>query len=296
MTSVASGIRSVSCAASAPDIASMIEQGDRESQQDAVRTSAGDDGSWMIAVADGTGGGINPEAAAPAAVAALPARIGSDEEMIDAFAAANRAVRRHGTEDSRARMGEDLDAGWTRDPDTTLVVAAWTPEGGLVAGWIGDSVVMIAPSGGNGWCCRPQLVESGAPLIGEFAAGSTASESLRSTIALLGDDLPGPETDEMVACGGVVVVMSDGAYDMHGQDAGLFRYRYLRDSAYEGSAPHRYADAALMDQFLPRAERHSASSAAAAVMRQARLAGMHDNTSVAVARIAPFTPNGTELV
>ena len=145
--------------------------------------------SWLIAAADGTGGGINAEEAAPAAVTALPARIGSGEEMIEAFAAANRAVRRLGPEESRARMSEDLQAGWTRDPDTTLAVAAWTPEGGLLVGWVGDSVVMIAPSAGRGWCSRPQVMEAGAPIIGEFAAAGTASASLRGTIMCLSDDM-----------------------------------------------------------------------------------------------------------
>ena len=99
----------------------------------------------MIAVADGTGGGINTEEIALAAVAALPGRIASDEEMTAAVAAANCAARQLGTAESRARLDEDLAAGWTADPDTALAVAAWTPEGGLVAAWVGDSMVMILP-------------------------------------------------------------------------------------------------------------------------------------------------------
>ena len=198
-------------------MASLSEQGDREYQQDAVRTIANHDGSWVIAVADGTGGGINTEEVAPAAVAALPGRIASDEEMTDAFAAANLAARQWGTPESRARLDEDLPARWTRDPDTTLVVAAWTPEGGLVAAWVGDSVVIVVPVGeGRYWYGAPQEIQSGNPLIGEFAAsGNTASESLRGTISRLSDDLARHEIDQMIAGGAIVAVLSDGAYDGH---------------------------------------------------------------------------------
>ena len=137
---------------SAVELATLMEQGDREYQQDAVRAVRNDDGSWMIAVADGTGGGINTEEIAPAMVAALPNRISSDEEMERAFAAANLAARKLGTEESQAIMHEDPESGWNRNPDSTLAVAAWTPEGGLVGAWVGDSMIFIVPiEPGVGW-------------------------------------------------------------------------------------------------------------------------------------------------
>ena len=279
--------------ASVADVAWVTVQGDREYQQDAVRTFMGDDGSWMIAVADGTGGGINTEIVAAAAVAALPERIGSDREMLDAFAAANRAVRLHGTEYSRERMNEDLPAGWTRDPDTTLVVAAWTPENGLKVGWVGDSVAMVVPDRHSelpGWCCYPQILKSGAPLIGEFAAGDTVSEWLTDTISYLTDDIADTETDEMTAGGAIVVIMSDGAYNA--DDGDVFPYREHVEEARQFmpddmSPLNEHADMKLVDRFLPAADRHRASDAVDAVMRRARRAGLHDNTTIAAARIAP---------
>ena len=267
-------------AVAAPDLASLIAQGDREYQQDAVRTVANDDGSWVIAVADGTGGGINAEEIAPAAVAALPGRIASDEEMTEAFAAANRAARQLGTESSRARLDEDLWAGWTSDPDTTLVVAAWTPEGGLVAGWVGDSVVIIVPADGSRiWYGRPQEIAQGNPLIGEFAAGNALSESLLSTISRLSDDLAAAEVASIASGGAMVAVLSDGAYngylELVRQPVGtepMWPYCSDEDDSIDT------LDALLSDQ-----DRRSASGAASAIMREARRSGLHDNASVAVA-------------
>ena len=260
--------------ADAPELVSLIEQGDREYQQDAVRTVANADGSWVIAVADGTGGGINTEEVAPAAVAALPGRIASDEEMTDAFAAANLAVRQWGTPESRARLDEDLPAGWTRDPDTTLAVAAWTPKGGLVAAWVGDSVVIIVPVGeGRYWYGPPQEIRAGKPLIGEFAAsGNTAGESLRGTMSRLSDDLARDEIDQMIAGGVIVAVLSDGAHN---------GYMRLKRKSWFDDHP----DASVVESLLSAAERHSAATAAGAIMRRARRAGLHDNASIAVARV-----------
>ena len=264
--------------AGVPDLASLIEQGDREYQQDAVRTIANADGSWVIAVADGTGGGINAEEIAPAAVAALPGRIASDEEMTAAFAAANLAARQLGTDESRARLDEDLGAGWTRDPDTTLAVAAWTPEGGLVVAWVGDSVVVVVPAHqGCCWYGRPQQIKAGNRLIGEFAAsGNTASESLRSAISRLSDDLGGDEVDRCAAGGAIVAVLSDGAYN------GYMSLQHSDTWADGGD----YPDDSILESLLSEQDRHSAARAAGAVMRKARRAGLGDNASVAVARMS----------
>ena len=267
-------------AADTPDVASLIEQGDREYQQDAVHTVANEDGSWVIAVADGTGGGINAEEIAPASVAALPGRIASDEEMTEAFAAANRAARQLGTDESRSRLDEDLRAGWTMDPDTTLVVAAWTPEGGLAAGWIGDSVVVVVPADGSrSWYGRPQEIGPGSPLIGEFAAGDAPAESLLGTISRLSDDIASGDVARLVGGGALVAVLSDGAYDGYlellRQPVGAepaWPYCFDEDDSLDP------LDALLSDQ-----DRRSASGAASAIMSAARRAGLHDNASVAVA-------------
>ena len=269
------------------DVAWAIEQGAREHQQDAVRTSVGDDGSWMIAVADGTGGGINANHAAPAAVGALPDRIASDEEMIEAFAAANRAVREFGPDSSKEAMDEDLSAGWAADPDTTLVVAAWTPEGGLVIGWIGDSVAIIAPSEGHGWASKYQQMEHGAPIIGEFA-GVGVSDSLRNTIVLLSQEQPREEVDKMLSAGATVAVMSDGAWGMYETDHDLFtRHGYPCEWGDEFKAERIAAEDAAMQHLLPVDHRDNASRAVAHILQRVtdHPGGMYDNTAVAVVRV-----------
>ena len=277
----AAALPRVAAVAVLPDLASLIEHGGRECQQDAVRTVPNPDGSWVIAVADGTGGGVNAEEVAPAAVAALPGRIASDEEMTAAFAAANLAARRLGTTESRARLDEDLPAGWTGDPDTTLAVAAWTPEGGLVAAWVGDSVVVVVPAQrGRCWYGRPQRIRAGNRLIGEFAAsGEAARESLRGTIRRLSDDMGGDEVDRLVAGGAIVAVLSDGAYSGY---MGLESGPPWLEGWREGGDP----DVSMLAVLLSEQARHSAARAAGALMREARRVGLHDNASVAVAHMS----------
>ena len=93
------------------------------------------DGSWMLAVADGTGFGPCPDEAAGAALDGLPARVSGDGEMLDAFVSADETVAA-------------LHHGPGTKPETTLAVAAWTPEAGLTAGWVGDTLIWMAPLGG----------------------------------------------------------------------------------------------------------------------------------------------------
>ena len=152
------------------DLASLSEMGTRDSQCDAVLATANADGSWVIAVADGTGSGIGAESVAPAAVDALPSRIASDEEMLNAFVAANTSARSVGPDDTPYRLDEDMTAICAREPETTLAVAAWTPEGGLRAAWVGDTMVFVVPiDGGRGWHGAPHGMREGGRLIGEFA-------------------------------------------------------------------------------------------------------------------------------
>ena len=92
----------------AVEVATLIEQGDREDQCDGVLGIANPDGSWVLAVVDGTGGGRLPEAAAPAALSALPSRIASESEMSSALAAASNAVRQITIDESIYPAEEDL--------------------------------------------------------------------------------------------------------------------------------------------------------------------------------------------
>ncbi len=123
------------------EVATRIEQGARKRQEDAVSAVANEDGSWVIAVADGVGGVRRGDEAAPAALAALPQRISGDDEMTAAFAAANRAVRALAPPNSMYALDEDMPGYWAVEPVTTLAVAAWTPEQGMTAAWVGDSIM-----------------------------------------------------------------------------------------------------------------------------------------------------------
>ena len=258
----------------ASDLSSLIAQGDREHQQDAVRIAANPDGSWVIAVADGTGGGINANDVAPAAVSVLPQRIASEDQMTAAFAVANRAARKLGTPESRSRLDEDLDAGWTSDPDTTLAVASCTPEGGLLSAWVGDSMPFIVPlPRGRGWHGPPQDMAAGNPLIGEFAAPRVgAAESLIATMSRLSDTMSREDVERILREGAIIAVLSDGAYK---------GYMNWRTGNWFTDRP----DDNSLGFLLSEIDRSSASRIAKAIMRRARRSGLHDNASVVVARL-----------
>ena len=261
------------------DLASLTEVGERSAQCDAVRAEGNPDGSWMIAVADGTGSGIGAEQVASTAITALPRRITSDGEMLAAFVAANAAARSVGPDDAPYRLDEDMVPISSREPETTLAVAAWTPEGGLHAAWVGDTMVFVVPlDGGRGWHGPPHSMRDGARLIGEFAVlpHGAAPRSLRGTIRCLSSDMNGDQAVQMIAGGAIIAVLSDGAYN-----------RYM--------GPHSRHDRWFTDDpednsigfLLPKKSRLSAEQSAHAIMRRAKRYGLHDNTTVAVARIPP---------
>ena len=118
----------------APEIATRIDIGPRDRQEDRVRAILNSDGSWVMSVADGLGGHPFGDEAAQAAVEALPDRIASNAEMAEAFDAANAAVWELHPE---MRSGSRPETSFIAL--TTLVVAAWTPENGLLVSWVGDS-------------------------------------------------------------------------------------------------------------------------------------------------------------
>ena len=119
-------------------VAARSDVGPREVNEDrSFAALSADDGAWMIAVADGLGGHPRGAEAAEAAVAALPPRIVSEADMEAAFVTAHRAV---------AALAPSLTA-WQSSPEqcpmTTLCVAAWTPEGGLIVAFIGDTLPVL---------------------------------------------------------------------------------------------------------------------------------------------------------
>ena len=264
--------------------ATRIEQGRRELQEDAVAAHVEADGSWMIAVADGTGGGIRTTEAAGAALAALPPRIGSEDAMTAAFAAANAAVRALTSNDSHQPINEDLGDARSVEPDTTLAVAAWTQRGGLLSAWVGDSMVLLVPAdGGVGWHSIPHRFGCGHLLIGDFAVtGADASVSLRASIRRLSDTLGADDVARIAASGLVAAVISDGIYNSH---MGLTQGTWFNDNPADNS----------IGFLLNPATRRNAEASAETVMDWARSDGLHDNASAAVAVMSQAATPGAAV-
>ena len=294
------------------DVACVIVQGDRESQQDAVLAEANPDGSWVIAVADGTGCGARCDDVAAAAIGTLPRRIASDGEMAQAFADANTMARSLQPCDTSPERGpqDDLSPSWGRN-DLCLAIAAWTPESGLLAGWIGDSIPFLLPAaGGRCWTGLPMGL-FGTLIVGNFAIEPNGgpSSSLLASLRLLSEGTDRAETDRIAASEGLVVaVCSDGAYngwmtEPDGGDFGEFDLypklcrnadpwwaEQLAAEGYTASGLWHAGDPAAAPTTMMLLEPHalaSAESAAEAILSKAAAAELHDNTSVAAARIPP---------
>ena len=251
-------------------LATRCEVGPRGRQEDRVRTVVNNDGSWMMAVADGLGGHPFGDEAAQAAVDALPERISSPAEMAAAFDEANAA-----TWALRPEM---------RSPDeglssvialTTLVVAAWTPQSGLLVSWVGDSMAFLVPvAGGPGWHSTPH----GGPMgfvsrgIGMFRAGHGDGYELPpGHLENLSDDVPAERVEGWIGDQGLLVVLaSDGLFDpvLMAHDRGWF-----------GDDP----DDLSLGFALPPDQRGSADAVADTLMDTAQFAGLIDNTTIAVA-------------
>ena len=151
-------------------VAALTDAGPREVNEDRMFTSMSTDGAWVIAVADGLGGQTRSDEAAQAAVDSLPERIDSKGAMEAVFTVAHERVL--------ALSGPLRDpyrwAPLSTFPMTTLCVAAWTPEGGLLIGWMRHAAVRGAFGTGGllGILLRPPLMR----------ASSTASGCHPSTV------------------------------------------------------------------------------------------------------------------
>ena len=220
------------------------------------------DGSWVIAVADGLGGHIRGDEAAQAAIEGLPLRIAGADEMAVAFGEANERVL--------ALTGPEA---WQRRlplfmfPMSTLAVAAWTPKGGLLIGWMGDTLPFVAtagPDGFTGFCCgRPHRQPDGSidiclgmpPMDAEAGAGFVEVE-------MVGESGEGSRPD-------AVILASDGAWEpfvyRHGAD-------WLSDDSTAGG---------IGAVCGPGAE--TAEDVADHVLAEAVHLGLNDNATIAVA-------------
>jgi hypothetical protein len=244
-------------------VAALTDTGPRKANEDRMSTAVSDDGSWVIAVADGLGGHARGDEAAQAAVDGLPERIGSAADMAMAFAEADQRVLAL----SRVLREENSWVAGARIPMSTLCVAAWTPEGGLLIGWMGDTmpfVVRCGPEGYTGSCC-------GRPHRGPFGGIE----------ACLGQ----PPEDWGPGAGAVDVEIVDGFDDSDLPDAVII----ASDGAWEPLAIE-YGDAEWLWDDSPAGIGSAcnpgaadASGIAESVLANARGLGLNDNATVAVA-------------
>lgn len=261
------------------NIATRTDIGPRDRQEDRVHAGVSPDGSWVMAVADGLGGHPFGDEAAQAAVDVLPARIGSAAEMEAAFDAANAAAWGLHPEMRVADEAESMIA------LTTLVVAAWTPQGGLLVSWVGDSFGFVVPLGaGPGWHTQPHNDMLGfiTRSIGMKRAGQDSLDLPKSEVDHMSDDVLRSRVDGWFEDGGLLVVLaSDGLVrpilETH-------RREWFNDDPDDNS----------LGFALPADRRGTAADVADTLMDTARVAGLSDNTTIAVARIAPEVSADTD--
>lgn len=246
-------------------VAALTDTGPREANEDRMFTSVSDDGSWVIAVADGLGGHARGDEAAQAAVDGLPERIGGAADMAMAFTDADERVRALSRSSPlRARyVGIPI----ARIPMSTLCVAAWTPEGGLLVGWMGDTMTFVLRSGQDGYtgsCCGPPHrspfggIEICLGLPPEDEGYDTGPTEVGITDGFEDFGLPD-----------AVIIASDGAWEPLAIEYGGAEWLWDDTPAGIGSACDPAAD--------------DASGIARSVLAKARSLGLNDNATIAVA-------------
>ena len=259
------------------------ETGPREQNQDHARCRLRNDGSWLIAVADGLGGHPRGRAAARRAIRALPRRIVGSAEMWSAFGAANQSVAALAPPhyyESVARI--------TRAPASTLCVAAWTPEDGLAVGVTGDTLPVLVWSEGGSWhgrsLCAPHRSDGDVGYLTLYLGQSAGWRDepritdLDEKQLLAGADLEPPDTTDSTA----IVILSDGAWEAI--------LRQTPETDARGSALLGAAVASLMNADTTDAT--DAKTIAERIMQASRQLGIDDNSTVAVAHFAAVTDSG----
>ena len=243
-------------------VAALTDIGPREVNEDRMFTTLSDDGAWVIAVADGLGGHPRGDEAAQAAIEGLPERIGSEAEMGSVFVEANERVLALSGPGRRNRR-----APLSTLPMSTLCMATWTQEGGLLIGWMGDTLpfaVKSGPGGLAGYCCgRPHRDIFGSIVV----CLGMPPEDEASVAGLVVVDM----TDEFEDSGMLdgVIIASDGAWEPIAIDYGGAEWLWDYSPAGIGSACAPDDGDAL--------------DIARSVLAKARNLGLNDNATVAVA-------------
>ena len=256
-------------------VAWVSDTGPREENQDRAWGHIGVDGSWLIAVADGMGGQPRGREAAIAAIRGLPTRIGSAGEMHAGFGAANRAAAELTPVYLRFKFSS-----MHLCPAATLCAAVWTPEGGLVVGYAGDTIPVLVWRDRHSWHARalglPHRRSGGAIslYVGGPGPWPTKHNPDNPRMELLTESDIEPASDEYG-----VVVMSDGVWEPIVRQA-------LQDSEHPDDPLGPTLAAALGP------DDHDASTVAHKVMTAARRIGLDDNATVAVAHVAAVTDSG----
>ncbi len=244
-------------------VAALTDTGPRKANEDRMFTAVSDDGSWVIAVADGLGGHARGDEAAQAAVDGLPERIAGTADMVAAFTEADERVLALAGPLRRQLLGVTLAA----IPMSTLCVAAWTPEGGLQIGWMGDTMPFVVWSGQDGYtgsCCgSPHRSPYGSI---EICLGLPSEEEGQGAWSI---EVETFELSEDAELPDAVIIASDGAWEPPAIEYGGAEWLWDDSPAGIGSA----CDPGAVD----------ASGIAESVLARARSLGLNDNATVAVA-------------
>ena len=247
--------------------------GRRNENQDRAVVQAHRDGSWLIGVTDGLSAHPHGAEAAAVAIEALPDRIAGAAALWAAFGAANAQVAalappHHFEAHPQSRI--------IRAPASTLGVAAWTPECGLVVGVSGDTLPVLVWREDNAWqgrsLCSPHRSDGDHGYLTKHLGRSDKwrDEPLGTDFdpieMLAGADLELPDTAITMA----IVIVSDGVWEPI--ISGVFTDQLRPPDAIA---------AAVAACLTP--EDSDADGITERIMTTARTAGLEDNATVAVA-------------
>ncbi len=248
-------------------VSAATKKGPRRENQDRFFTNLStSDDSFVIAVADGLGGHARGAEAAQAAIEEFPGRIADRDEMVEAFVNADERVTA-----LSASIPDSTPL--SVYPMTTLCVAAWTPEGGLLVAWMGDTLAYSTC-----WTCTgTDLTALGDPhrsprgsLTKCLGMPERGFKDVASEMECQSLNPPVTGIDQVVIC-------SDGAWEaavrlQHGKGAHLGRL---------GPNGHRKL---FFQNFWDEGTEDS-SSEAEGILLQFSHGGLGDNATVAVASL-----------